>query len=200
MTSPRKGHQTKNVSQPGWREGGAARPRSALLSLNGSTSGGRAGGSCSPASRGPPSPNPGCLFPSRPQSRSGAAEMQARAGGLWRRRSALLPLLLLALWGWKPRGARAQRPPTDTGGAGGASRAPAVRPPRSGVTALSSLFREQDGLRSPFVWVSWGIFYTAGEKGWRNRYLFPNYTLHVFGRVHRMRWLLPTVSRDHHGM
>ncbi|XP_040562247.1 sodium/potassium/calcium exchanger 5 isoform X2 [Gallus gallus] len=40
--------------------------------------------------------------------------MQARAGGLWRRRSALLPLLLLALWGWKPRGARAQRPPTDT--------------------------------------------------------------------------------------
>lgn len=71
MTSPRKGHQTKNVSQPGWREGGAARPRSALLSLNGSTSGGRAGGSCSPASRGPPSPNPGCLFPSRPQSRSG---------------------------------------------------------------------------------------------------------------------------------
>lgn len=100
-----------------------------MLSLNGSTSGGRAGGSCSPASRGPPSPNPGCLFPSRPQSRSGAAEMQARAGGLWRRRSALLPLLLLALWGWKPRGARAQRPPTDTGGAGGASRAPAVRPP-----------------------------------------------------------------------
>lgn len=50
--------------------------------------------------------------------------------------------------------------------AGGASAAPAnghrwgggrepctcrPPPPRSGVTALSSLFREQDGLRSPFV-------------------------------------------------
>jgi len=200
MTSPRKGHQTKNVSQPGWREGGAARPRSALLSLNGSTSGGRAGGSCSPASRGPPSPNPGCLFPSRPQSRSGPPRCRRGregCGGGGRR------CCRCCCWrcGAGSRGGRERsaRQRTQVGRGARAVHLPSA-PPRSGVTALSSLFREQDGLRSPFVWVSWGIFYTAGEKGWRNRYLFPNYTLHVFGRVHRMRWLLPTVSRDHHGM
>lgn len=66
------------------------------------------------------------------------------------------------------------------------------------VTPLYSLFRKQDELCPLlFIGVSWGIFYITGEKGWRNRYLFHNYTLHVLGRVHCVRWLLPAFPRDH---
>lgn len=200
MTSLQKGHHTKNVSQPGWREG----PRSAQLSLNGSASGAQtperraSRGSCSPGSRGPPALTPAASSHRALRAAPGpprCGRERAGCGGGGRRCCCCCWRCGAGSRGERERSAR-QR--TQVGRGARAAHLP-IAPGRA-VTALSSSFRERDGLRSPFVWVSWGIFYTAGEKGWRNRYLFPNYTLHVFGRVHRVRWLLPSVSRDHHGM